>query len=109
NNNPLCASKRCHCRVNSGRIGPSRAVPSPVSTNPKCINPADGETLIRSAIQPPPKFFPLSSIQEFVPCPEKPYLFSSSLHCSRAVAARLLQHPAVLRRLRLPFRYVERS
>src|SRR6185437_16878730 len=97
NNNPLCASKRCHCRVNSGRIGPSRAVPSPVSTNPKCINPADGETLIRSAIQPPPKFFPLSSIQEFLPCPEMPYLFSSSLRSFRAAVSLLLQHPVVLR------------
>ena len=51
---PLCASAICHCRASTGRIGPSKAVPSPANTSPTCISPREGAAVLARSTNPTP-------------------------------------------------------
>jgi len=74
-NSPLCESSIPHCRASKGRIGPSIAVPSPASINPKCISPREGAAVLLRSVNRPPVAIsltqPLSWTQEFT-VPRKP-------------------------------------
>jgi len=54
-NSPLCESSIPHCLANTGRIGPSNAVPNPAKTSPKCISPKEGAAVLLRSTKPYPR------------------------------------------------------